>query len=39
MIQPTLQSFDINSFGWTVVVCCCWLGVVIGLVTHWSRDD
>lgn len=33
-----IQQFAIASFGWDVVVANVWLGVVIALVTLWSRD-
>lgn len=39
MIHPSIHSYSINTFAWTVVVGNIWLGLVIGLVTHWSRDD
>ncbi len=38
MTTPELTSYTISRFGWTVVVCNIWLGIVIGLVVRWSRD-
>lgn len=38
MTTPELTSYTLSRFGWTVVVCNIWLGIVIGLVVRWSRD-
>ncbi len=39
MSFPSLHSYSITNFALTVVVGNIWLGVVIGLVARWSRDD